>query len=140
MPARRHITTASPYEDLFGFCRAIRLGNQISIAGTAPIGDDGKTVGVDDPAAQARRCFDIIGHALEQLGASYENVVRTRMYLTRIEDWQAIGAVHGEYFRDIKPVSTMVGVATLIDPDWVVEIEADAVVAPNVNGINDMGE
>jgi enamine deaminase RidA (YjgF/YER057c/UK114 family) len=127
---RRQVNSASPFEALFGFCRAHRIGERIFVAGTAPIGPDGETVGVGDPAAQARRCFDIIGVALEELGGSYANVVRTRMFLTDIDDWDAIGRVHGEYFADVQPVSTMVAVARLIDPDWRVEIEAEALLAP----------
>ncbi len=128
MSPRKSISSASPYESKFGFCRAIKVGNTIHIAGTAPIGKDGQTVGVGDPEAQARRCFDIIGESLNQLGASYANVVRTRMFLTRISDWEIIGAVHGDYFSEIRPVSTMVEVAQLIDSDWLVEIEAEAIV------------
>ncbi len=128
MSPRKCVSSASPYESKFGFCRAIKVGNTIHIAGTAPIGKDGKTVGVGDPEAQARRCFDIIGESLNQLGASYANVVRTRMFLTRISDWEIIGAVHGDYFSEIRPVSTMVEVAQLIDSDWLVEIEAEAIV------------
>lgn len=124
---RKILTSASPFESLFGFCRAVRIGDRIEIAGTAPIGDDGKTVGVGDPAAQARRCFDIVGRALEHFGASYRHVVRTRMFITRIEQWELIGKVHGEYFSEVMPVSTMVGVASLIDPDWVIEVEAEAI-------------
>ena len=123
---RRSVLSASPFEESFGFCRATRVGNWIHVAGTAPIGAEGLTVGLGDPAAQARRCFDIIGAALRELGGSYEDVVRTRMFLTDIDDWEVIGRVHGDYFRDIQPVSTMVAVARLIDPDWRVEIEADA--------------
>ena len=113
---------------MFGFCRAVRVGNTIYIAGTAPIGDDGQTVAAGDPVAQARRCFQIIERSLAELGGHLDDVVRTRMFLTRISDWEAVGAVHGEFFRNVNPVSTMVGVASLIDPDWRVEIEADAVV------------
>lgn len=127
MTERKRISTGSPYEPLFGFCRAIRAGNLIAIAGTAAIGADGKTVGVGDPAAQARRCFEICEEALRQLGADLKDVVRTRMLLTRIEDWEVVGKVHGEFFGKIRPVSTMVQVAKLIAPDWLVEIEADAV-------------
>ena len=124
---RRRVSSASPFEKMFGFCRATRVGDHIHIAGTAPIGSDGSTVAVGDPEAQARRCFDIIGAALEELGGSYDDVVRTRMFLTDIDDWEAVGRVHGDYFRNIQPVSTMVAVARLIDPDWRIEIEADAV-------------
>ncbi len=123
----KRISSASPYESKFGFCRAIKIGNTIQVAGTAPIGKDGKTVGIGDPETQARRCLDIIGDSLNALGASYADVVRTRMFLTRISDWEIIGAVHGDYFRDIRPVSTLVEVSQLIDPDWLVEIEAEAI-------------
>ncbi len=122
------ITTASPYEELFGFCRARRVGNQVFVGGTAPIGIDGKTVAPNDAEQQARRCFEIIQSALEALGAELGDVVRTRMFLTHIDDWETVGRVHGEFFADTKPVSTMVEVARLIDPDWRVEFEADAVV------------
>lgn len=123
---RRRVNSASPFEELFGFCRAHRVGDRIFVAGTAPIGPDGRAVGVGDPAAQARRCFEIIGQALNALGGGYPDVVRTRMFLTHIDDWEAIGRVHGEYFGAVHPVSTMVAVARLIDPDWRVEIEAEA--------------
>jgi enamine deaminase RidA (YjgF/YER057c/UK114 family) len=129
MTQRRGVTTASPYEEMFGFCRAMRVGNLIYIAGTAPIGPDGKTVGAGDPAAQARRCFDIVKEALGKLGSGLEDVVRTRMYLTRIEDWEIVGKVHGEYFKDVRPTATLVQVVKLIDPEWLIEVEADAVVA-----------
>ena len=124
----QRITTASRFEAQFGFCRGLRRGNQISVAGTAPIGPDGETVGVGDPAAQARRCFDIISETIDALGGSLEHTIRTRMFLTNINDWQAIGAVHGEYFGEIQPVATMVAVEALIDPQWLVEIEADALI------------
>ncbi len=129
MTERRRISTGSTYEALFGFCRAIRVGNVVTIAGTAPIGPDGKTVGMGDPAVQARRCFEICGEALHKLDASLTDVVRTRMLLTRMDDWEVVGKVHGEVFGKIRPVSTMVQVAQLIDPDWLVEIEADAIVS-----------
>lgn len=128
MNERRRITTASPYEALFGFCRAIRVGNHISISGTAPIGPDGNTVSPNDAAQQARHCFDIMRAALEGLDAGLVDVVRTRMYLTHIEDWEVVGRVHGEYFGAVQPASTMVAVVRLIDPDWRVELEADAIV------------
>lgn len=128
MSKRHSILTASPYERQFGFCRALRIGNSIAVAGTAPIGDDGKTVGIGDAEAQARRCFDIIGRSLEKLGASWSDVVRTRMMLKRIEDWQTVSRVHGEFFRQINPVATIVSVSGFLDPDWLVEIEADAIV------------
>ncbi len=128
MSARERVSSGSRYEPLFGFCRALRVGDAIHVAGTAPIGPDGETVGVGDAAAQARRCFEICREALEQLGGGLGDVVRTRMFLTRIEDWEAVGRVHGEFFGDVRPVATMVGVARLIQPEWLVEIEVDAVV------------
>lgn len=124
----RLISSGSPYEPQTGFSRAVRIGNFISVAGTAPIGPDRKTVGIGDPAAQARRCLQIIQTALEAAGASLSDVIRTRVYLTRVDDWEAVGAVHGEFFRDIRPACTMLQVVRLLEPEWLVEIEADALV------------
>jgi enamine deaminase RidA (YjgF/YER057c/UK114 family) len=98
------------------------------VAGTAPLGPDGKTVGLGDPVAQARRCFEISRLALEQLGASLQDVIRTRILLTRIEDWEAVAQVHGAFFRDIRPVTTIMQVSRFIDPDWLIETEVDAVI------------
>ncbi len=128
MSNRQLISSGSSFEPRIGFSRAVRLGNLVAVSGTAPIGKDGKTVGIGDAAAQARRCFEIIGEALAQAGASLSDVVRTRMFLTRMQDWEAIGKVHGEFFRDIRPASTVVQVAGLVNPEWLVEIEADAVI------------
>jgi enamine deaminase RidA (YjgF/YER057c/UK114 family) len=125
---RKLVSSGSPYEAKVGFSRAVRAGALVSIAGTAPVGPEGNTVGRGDAAAQARRCIDIIAAALESAGASLRHVVRTRILLTRIEDWAVVAAVHGEYFRSIRPVCTVAQVSGLIDPDWLVEIEADAVV------------
>lgn len=127
---RQHVSTGSPYEPLIGISRAVRVGDWISIAGTAPLGADGQTVGVGDPAAQARRCIQIAAAALEELGASLADVVRTRILLTRINDWRAVAAVHGEFFREIRPVNTIMEVSRFIDPDWLIEIEVDALVTP----------
>ena len=126
---RKLISSGSPYEAKLGISRAVRAGPIVTVAGTAPIGADGRTVGLGDPAAQARRCFEIIATALETAGASLHDVVRTRILLTRIEDWQAVAEVHGELFRDIRPANTVMQVSRFIDPEWLVEIEADAVVA-----------
>ncbi len=128
MSNRQLIPSGSPFEPRIGFSRAARSGSVVAVSGTAPIGKNGKTVGVGDAAAQARRCFEIIGEALAKAGASLSDVVRTRMFLTRIEDWEAVGKVHGEFFRDIRPASTVVQVAGLVNPEWLVEIEADAVI------------
>ena len=125
---RHLISSGSPYEPKVGISRAVRVGSIITIAGTAPLGPDGHTVGPGDPAAQARRCLQIIAAALEKAGASIKHVVRTRILLTRIDDWQAVAAVHGEFFRDIRPVNTIMQISRFIDPEWLIEIEADAVV------------
>jgi enamine deaminase RidA (YjgF/YER057c/UK114 family) len=125
---RKLVSSGSPYEPKVGISRAVRAATIVTVAGTAPLGPDGRTVGQGDAAAQARRCLDIIASALQGAGASLGHVVRTRILLTRIDDWQAVAAVHGEYFRDIRPVNTIMQVVRFIDPDWLVEIEADAVV------------
>jgi enamine deaminase RidA (YjgF/YER057c/UK114 family) len=125
---RKLISSGSPFETKVGFSRAVRAGGVVSVAGTAPLGPDGSTVGRGDAAAQARRCLEIIATALESAGASLHHVVRTRILLTRIEDWPAVAAVHGEYFRNTRPACTVMQVSGLIDRDWLVEIEADAVV------------
>ena len=127
--SRQNVSTGSPYEPIAGFSRAVRIGSVISVAGTAPLGPDGKTVAVGDPAAQARRCFEISRAALEQVGGSLKDVIRTRILLTRIDDWREVAAVHGEFFRDIRPVNTIMQVSRFIDPDWLIETEVDAVVA-----------
>ena len=127
MAARKNISSGSPYEPIIGFSRAVRLGDVIAVGGTAPIGPDGKTVGVGDPAAQTRRCIEIAKAALEEAGAGLADVVRTRIMITRREDWEAVGRAHGEAFGAIQPASTMVVVGSFLDPDWLVEIEFDAV-------------
>jgi len=124
---RKLISSGSPYEPKVGISRAVRAGPIVAVAGTAPLGPDGRTVGRGDAAAQARRCLEIIAAALEAAGASLRDVVRTRILLTRIDDWQAVAGVHGEFFRAIRPVNTIMQVSRFIDPDWLVEIEADAV-------------
>ena len=123
---RRHARSGSPYEETIGFSRAVRVGSTVAVSGTAPVWPDGH---VDpDPAAQARRCWEIVLAALEELGASVHDVVRTRQYVVRAEVADAVGAMHGQVFGDVRPASTMVVVAALLDPRWVVEVEADAVV------------
>ena len=125
---RQLISSGSPYEPRVGISRAVRVGSIIAVSGTAPLGPDGKTVGRGDPGAQARRCLEIIKDALERAGASLDQVVRTRTLLTRIDDWQAVAAVHGEFFGSIRPANTIMQVSRFIDSDWLVEFEADAVV------------
>ena len=126
--SRQHVSSGSPYEPRLGISRAVRSGRFIAVAGTAPIGPDGKTVGNGDPAAQARRCIEIIRNALEQSGANLSDVIRTRILLARIEDWKSVGQVHGEFFGNIRPANIVMQVTRFIDSDWLVEIEADAVI------------
>ena len=125
---RQIIASGSPFESSVGFSRAVRVGNAVFVSATASIGADGATVGGGDAAAQARRCIEVIRTALDEAGASLSDVVRTRIMLTRMEDWKQVAKVHGEAFGSIRPASTVVQVSRFIDPDWLVEIEADAVI------------
>jgi enamine deaminase RidA (YjgF/YER057c/UK114 family) len=125
---RRHFSSGSPYEPRIGVSRGVRAGNVIAIAGTAPIAPDGGSAAPGDAAGQARRCLEIINEALEGLGASLSHVIRTRILLTRMEDWGTVADVHREFFGDARPVTTVVQVSAFADPAWLVEIEADAVV------------
>ena len=125
---RQTISSGAPWEKKVGYCRAVRIGPHISVSGTAPVGENGEVVGVGDAYLQARRCIDIIAAALEEAGAGLEHVVRTRMFVTDISQWEAIGRAHGEAFGEIQPATSMVEVSGLIDPDMLVEIEADAFV------------
>jgi enamine deaminase RidA (YjgF/YER057c/UK114 family) len=127
MSERMSVSTGSPYEPIVGISRAVRIGNIIAVAGTAPLDASGQTVGKGDAAAQARRCFEIALVALEQLGASKMDVIRTRIILTSIADWRAVAGVHGEFFSDVRPVTTIMQVSRFVDPEWLVEIEVDAV-------------
>lgn len=124
---RKNITTGAPWEDIIGYCRAVRVGNVIEVSGTAPVKDGKPFYGPADE--QMRCCLEIISKALEAAGASLNDVVRTRMYVTDISQWEAIGRVHGEFFKDIKPATTMVEVSALIDPQLLVEVEATAIIA-----------
>jgi enamine deaminase RidA (YjgF/YER057c/UK114 family) len=125
---RKLISSGSPYEPKVGMSRAVRVGDVIAVSGTAPLGPDGRTVGRGDAAAQARRCLEIVRAALASAGASLDSVVRTRTLLVRIEDWEAVAAVHAEFFREVRPANTVVQVSRFIDPEWLVEFEVDAVV------------
>jgi len=125
---RKLISSGSPYEPKIGISRAARVGNIIAVSGTAPLGPDGRTLGVGDAGAQARRCLEIIAGALEKAGASLRHVIPTRTLLVRIEDWEAVAAVHGEFFGEIRPANTIMQVSRFTDPDWLVELEADAIV------------
>jgi enamine deaminase RidA (YjgF/YER057c/UK114 family) len=119
-------SSGSPYEDAIGFSRAVRIGDRIVVSGTAPIWPSGECP--PDVDKQARRCFEIIEKALSDLGSSLSDVVRTRMYVTSADDAEAIGQVHGEIFGMVRPAATMIVVATLLDPRWKVEVEAEAFV------------
>jgi enamine deaminase RidA (YjgF/YER057c/UK114 family) len=125
---RQSASSGSPLEPIIGMTRAVRIGNIAAVAGTAPIGADRKTVGIGDAAAQMRRCLEISRDALAQLGVPLENVIRTRIILTNIDDWEAVTKVHGEFFSSIKPVTTVMAVVGFINPEWLVETEVDAVV------------
>jgi enamine deaminase RidA (YjgF/YER057c/UK114 family) len=129
MTERQRIASGSPFESTIGFSRAMRVGDvgdRVLVSGTGPVAADGRCP--DDAGAQARRCFEIIAAALDEAGASLDDVVRTRMYLTSADDADAVGTVHGELLGYVRPAATMVVVAGLLDPAWKVEIEAEAVV------------
>ena len=124
------VSSGSPYEPIIGFSRAVRVGNIVAVGGTTA-GSSGKPVAIGDPAAQTRAILEIIAKALEDAGASVKDVIRTRTYLVDIAHWEAVGRVHGEFFGDIRPVSSILQVSRFINPDWLVEIEADAVLPAN---------
>ena len=121
---RQRVSSGSPYEPVIGFSRALRVGNRVVVAGTAPVWPDGSCD--PDPGVQARRCLEIIVAALEEAGARPEHVVRTRIYLRDTGDWEAVGRAHGDVFRDIRPASTMLLAGGFLDSRWKVEIEAEA--------------
>ncbi|MDQ3657775.1 MAG: RidA family protein [Chloroflexota bacterium] len=123
---RQRVASGSPYEAAFGFSRAVRAGERVVVAGTAPIWPDGACD--PDPEVQARRCLEIIVSALQEAGAGPEHVVRTRIYITDAADADAVGRAHGAVFADVRPAATMVVVAGLLDSRWKVEIEAEAII------------
>ena len=127
---RTNISGGSPFEPIIGFSRAVRVGNQVHLAGTGPVGAE-----AEDAAGQTRRIFAIAQEALAKAGSSLDQVVRTRMYLTHVEDWEAVGRVHGEFFANIRPAATMVVVAKLLNPAWRIEMEMDAVIAQESGSI-----
>ena len=128
MSGRRSVPAASPWASSVGYSRAVRLGNQIHVSGTAAVMPDGEPP-PPDAYAQARRCLDIILGALAELGAGAEDVVRTRVYITAAEHWEGVAKAHGEVFGEIRPASAMLVITGLRDPRFLVEIEADAVVS-----------
>jgi len=131
---RRLVASGSPYEGEIGFSRAVRVGNHVSVSGTAPIGPDGGTVGVGDVYRQTARCIEIVADALRQAGAGLEHTVRTRVMLTDMRDWREAAHAHGEAFAEIRPACTFVEVSGFIDPEWRVEIEAEAILPPGLDG------
>lgn len=124
---RQNISSGAPWENEVGYSRAVRIGNTIEVSGTAPV-RDGKTVG-DNAYEQTKICLEIIKEALEKAGGKMEDVIRTRMFVTEIAQWAAIGKAHGEFFGEIKPATSMVEVRSLIEPDMLIEIEATAIVS-----------
>jgi enamine deaminase RidA (YjgF/YER057c/UK114 family) len=127
MDKRINISSGAPWEDIVGYSRAVRIGNVIEVAGTTAVDENGQVVGPGDPAEQTKFILSKIENALIAAGASLKDVVRTRMFVTNIADWESIGQVHGLYFKDIKPAATMVEVKSLISPELLVEVEVTAV-------------
>ena len=127
---RSNISGGSPYEPVIGFSRAVRFGNAVFLAGTGPVGAEEQNA-----AGQTRKIFEIAQEALMRAGARLDHVVRTRMFITHAEDWEAVGRVHGEFFSAVRPAATMVVVAGLLDPKWRIEMEMDAVI-PDAEAIS----
>jgi len=125
---RQNVSSGAPWESIVGYSRAVRMGPYIAVAGTTAVDESGAVVGEGDPYAQTIYVLKKIEAALAQAGARMENVIRTRMFVTNMDDWEQIGRAHGEFFCDIRPAATMVQVSRLISPELLVEIEADAVI------------
>jgi enamine deaminase RidA (YjgF/YER057c/UK114 family) len=132
--SRKNIPTKTPWEPIVGYSRAVRVGPFVHVSGTAPIDERGQVVGPGDPHAQAVRALRIIEGALSAAGADLRDVVRTRIYVTDIDRWEEVGRAHAEFFRDVRPATTLVEVSRFVDPQMLVEIEADAVVPSSDGG------
>ena len=129
MTKRLNISSGAKWEDIVGYSRAVKIGNVIEVAGTTAVDEDGQVVGLNDPYEQTRFALAKIEKALAQAGATMQDVVRTRMFVTNISQWEEIGRAHGLYFKEIKPAATMVEVKSLISPELLVEIEVTAVIS-----------
>jgi len=129
----QRVFSGAPWEAKVGYCRAIRHGNHVWVTGTAPVAEDGSCFAPNDAYGQARKCFEIIEQALSELGVGMKHVVRTRMFVTDISKWQEFGKAHAEFFADHPPTTSMIGVNALIDPQMMIEIEAEAFVTEQEN-------
>lgn len=129
MAEKTLVKTGTEWEPLVGYCRAVRVGSQIAVSGSAPVDDNGELVGADDMYQQAHRCIEIIAKALQDAGADLHDVVRTRIFVTDIDRWEEVAKAHRKFFADVTPACSMVEVTRLIGPGMLVEIEADAIVS-----------
>ena len=135
--SRKNISSGAPWEKIVGYSRAVRSGKHVFVTGTIGLAEDGSVAFPGDAGAQAKRALEIISAALGEAGAKLSEVVRTRMYVTNINDWQAVGKAHGEVFGEILPATTLVEVSGLIDPEALVEIEADAIIGASLERLSE---